>query len=806
MLTSYLHVAFRHLTKHKGYTLINILGLAIGIACFILILRYVQDELSYDRFHTEVDRIYRVAEIIEGAEESASVPFPVGVTMAQQFPDYVEHSVRFYNLQAPSVSISYLPENGERRSFNERRFFFTDSTLLDVFDFPLLRGNPHTILTEPRTMVITESTAKRYFGDDDPIGKTLQLETQATGQFRVVGILADVPENAHFQFDILASFASLDGPQGGFQMQNWYWNPAWTYIRVAPNVQQEQVEGLFPDFVQQHLPPQIRSEVKMYLQPLTDIHLHSRLDFEIRPNSDIAYVYIFSAIAIFVLLIACINFMNLTTARSTQRTREVGLRKSLGAIRSQLVGQFLGESIMMAFLAALVALPLLYAALPALNAFSGKSLTLGISDPVFWGGLVAVPLVVGVLSGLYPALVLSAFQPALVLKGTLTARATPAATWLRRGLVITQFAISILLIVGTVVAYQQLSFMREKELGFAKDQVILVPIQLTPFWRHYRAFKQEAAQYPNIRHVTIIEDIPGSKYQTENYQPEGLTEPQQFPRLTVHDDFIETFEMKLAAGRGYSEAFRADSSDSIMINEAMVRQLGWASAEDAVGKRIQLRGRQRQIVGVLKDFHYASLHETIGPLVMERFPVPGSVAFFGRYLAVRVTPNTIGETLAFLEQQWTRFIPNRPFEYHFLDEELNALYEGETMLGQVATIFAVLAVFVACLGLFGMATFTAEQRTKEIGVRKVLGASVSSILWMLSWESVKLVGIAFIIACPLTYWAIDAWLTSFPYRTPFSLWPFALAGGLVLTISWLTVTSQSLQAATVNPVKSLKHE
>lgn len=809
MIRNYLKVAFRNLTKHKGYSLINVMGLAIGIACFILILLYVQDELSYDQYHSQADRIYRVAEILEGAEESASVPFPTGETLVAEYPDFVETSVRFFNLQAPSVAFAYEASSGEIRRFNERRFFFTDSTLFEVFDFELLRGNPQTVLKEPNTILVTESTAERYFGAEDPIGKTLRMETQGTNELEVVGVLKDVPVNSHFQFDLLASFATLNAqsPNGNFQNQNWYWNPTWTYLLLAEQVQQADVEANFPGFVERFFPPQIQEQAKMYLQPLTDIHLHSRLDFEIRPNSDVAYVYIFSAIAVFVLLIACINFMNLSTARSAQRAREVGMRKALGAVRLQLVRQFLGESMLTALLAGFLAIPLIYATLPVLNTFAGKALTFSLGENlILWGSLIGVPLVVGALSGLYPAFFLSAFQPARVLKGTLNSGRANAATWLRKGLVTVQFVISIVLIVGTIVAYQQLDYMQNKQLGFEKEQVVLVPIQLTPFWRRYNTFKQEAEQYPNIQHVTIIEDVPGSKYQTENYQPEGLTEPQQYPRLTVHDAFVETFSMELAAGRGYAEAFRADSAEAIMINEALVQQLGWGAAEDALGKRITLRGQAREVIGVFKDFHYASLHQDIGPFVVERYPVPGSVAFFGRYLAVRINANDIEGTLAFLAEQWERYVPNRPFEYLFLDDELDALYKAEATLGQVATVFSILAIFVACLGLFGMASFAAEQRTKEIGVRKVLGASVAGIILMLSKESAKLVGIAFLVACPLAYFAIDAWLLTFPYRIAFSIWWLVIAGAMVFLLSWLTVSMQSVRAATVNPVDSLKYE
>lgn len=382
MFKNYLKIAFRQLLKHKGYSAINILGLAIGISCFVLILLYVQDELSYDRYHSKSDRIYRIAEIIEGAEESSSMPFPVGETLLAEYPDYVQTSTRFFNMQAPSVGISYEPDGGEPVRFSERRFFFTDSTLFDVFDFELLQGDPTTALAAPNTVLVTESTARKYFGDADPIGKTLRLDGQFAIDLEVVGVLADVQSNSHFAFDLLASMATLNAfsPIGNFQNQNWYWNPAWTYIVLQENVQPENLEAQFPGVVAEYFPDQIKESASMYLQPLTDIHLHSRLDFEIGPNSDVAYVYIFSVIAVFVLLIACINFMNLSMARSAQRAKEVGVRKSVGAGRFQLVRQFLGESMLSTFLSGLAAVPLIYAALSMLNAFAAKNLSLNFFD------------------------------------------------------------------------------------------------------------------------------------------------------------------------------------------------------------------------------------------------------------------------------------------------------------------------------------------------------------------------------------------------------------------------------------------
>lgn len=804
MLKSYLHVALRNLTKHKGYSFINVAGLAIGIACFTLILLYVQDELRYDRFHTHADRIYRVVEIIEGSEESASQPIPVGETLEDQFPHLVERAVRFFNFQAPTLTVEYQVPDSEVRRFNEERFFFTDSTVFEVFDFPMVRGNPTTALAEPNTVVLTESAVQRFFGTADPMGKMLRFEGEH--DLTVTGILADVPTNAHFQFDFLASFESLKTiyPNPEQQLTSWYWNPAWTYVLLDENTQPETLEAQFPGFVEQFFPDVIKSDVRLYLQPLTDIHLHSKLDYEIRPNSDIAYIYIFSAIALFILLIACINFMNLSTARSAKRAREVGMRKVLGAYRGQLVRQFLGESVLISTLAVLVALPTVWALLPVLNTFAGKALVLNLGqNPLLLATLIAVPLVVGTLSGLYPALFLSGYKPVLVLKGSIKMARLDAGLLLRKGLVVSQFAISIILMVGTFIIYTQLRYLQNANLGFEEEAVVMISTMRSPMIPQYEAFKDELLEHPRIVSMTIAEDAMGAKYQTGSWVVEGDTEPQQLNRLFVHDDFATTFGIPLAAGREYSEAFPSDNNEAVIVNRAFVEQQGWESPEAALGRKLG----DRAIIGVTEDFHFASLHQPITPFVLPRIPnVPRVRTFFGRYFAVRVNPTDLPTTLAFMESAWQARVPDRPFDYFFLDDNLDALYRSETTLQQVASAFALLAILVACLGLFGLASFTAEQRTKEIGIRKVLGAPLGQLVAMLSKEFVILVGLATLIAWPIAYFALNSWLSNFAYQVNVSFLPFVVAGVLALVIATLTVSYQAVKAALTDPVKALRYE
>ena len=809
MFRNYLNVALRNILRHKVHSSINVVGLAIGLASFVLIFLYVKDELSYDKYHEKSDRIYRVASLVEGAENSASMSFPVAPALLDEYSTYVEAATRFFNFQAPAMTISYTGANGEIIRYNESRFFFADSTTFDVFDFELLRGDASTALSIPNAVLVTETTARRYFDDADPIGKSIRLERNGNVDFEIVGVLADTPRNSHFEFDFLASMVTLDafGNGGPFLGTNWYYNPAWTYIVLREGADRASFEAEFPDFIRRHWPSFIIEDSEMYLQRLTDIHLTSRLDFEIRANSDKAYVKIFSIIAFFILVIACINFMNLTTARSTQRAREVGMRKVLGALRPQLVRQFLGESTLLAVIATIVALPLIYISLPVLNNFADKALSFSpIGEPALFLGLFAVALLVGGLSGLYPALFLSSFQPASVLKGTMRLGTASAATVIRKSLVVMQFAISILLIVGTLIAYNQLDYMRSKSLGFDKDEVILINILGSPVSPQYDAFKRQLLEDSRVVNVTAVHDVPGSKYQSLSYTLEGRNESSQLPNMWVYDDAVTTLKMELLAGRDYSEDFPADSANSIIINESLSQLMGFGTPEETIGRRITVFNNTTEVIGVVKDFHYASLHADIGPFVLDYFRGPGLFQGQGRYVAVRITPGDATQALSFLRDKWAQFVPDREMEFTFLNQELDDLYKGEVTLGRVATGFSILAILVACLGLFGMAMFSTQMRTKEIGIRKVLGSSTMGIVNLLSRESAVLVGLAFLIACPIAFFSIQRWLESFTFHTNVTILPFVIAGILVLVFAWMTVSLQSMKAASADPVESIQYE
>lgn len=810
MFKNYLTIARRNLWRHKTYTFINVIGLSVGIACCVLIVLYVQDERSYDRYHSNAEQIYRIVENIGDTEEAASVPFPVGHTLVADYPAIVKQATRFYNMQAPALTLTYLAENRPPRSFNERRFFFTDASVFEVFDFTFLQGDPGTALQAPNTIALTETAAQKYFDTENPIGKTLLFEGEHT--LTVTALLADVPTNSHFTFDMLASFGTLESVYADTPhlLEGWAWNPVWTYLLLHEHVSPETLEAQFPGFVDQYFHPAIKDIISLYLQPLTDIHLHSRLDFEIAPNSDIAYVYIFSAIAVFILLIACINFMNLATARSVKRAQEVGVRKALGAHRFQLMKQFLGESLLTTTLAALVALPLMYYLLPILNTIADKSLSVGWATHSWLFLLLAgIVLIVGLLSGLYPALFLSGFQPTQVLKQNVRLGHASLAVWLRKGLVITQFAISIALLVGTAIVYQHLSFLRDARLGFDEAQVLMVTLPHSGFLDHFATLKNEWMAHNQVQSVTISQNILGSNHDSCPLRPEGYDEMQQIKCTRVHDDFVSTFGMHLLAGRDFSVDFPSDVGGALILNESAVRMLGWGDPEDAIGKPfINTQGNPwGTVVGVTRDYHFASLHHSIDPFIALRLSSnPLTLSLFSRYLAVRIGTEDVPNTLAHLEAQWQTLMPNAPFDFVFLDQDLEQLYRSEETLGQTASAFSLLAVLIACLGLFGLASFMAEQRTREIGIRKVLGASTSSVVRLLSKEFVYLVLFAMLVGWPIAYIALEWWLRQFAFRPEVPLEPFLLAGLLALFIALATVSVQAIKTARTNPVQSLRHE
>ncbi len=783
--------------------MLNISGLAIGLACTLLILLYIQDELSYDRFHSKSHRIYRVLEHFESegvGEHSASLPFPSGPTLKSDFPRQVEHAVRLFNFQSPTLAFA---NKKQEKAFNESRAFFADSTFLQVFDFEMIVGDPNTALDQPNTVLLTESMVEKYFGNEDPMGQTLEFQGQQN--LMVTGVLKDAPTNAHFQFDFIISFSSLKHWYNGGYPKSWYWNPCWTYVLLEENTSKDQLEAQFPDFVKKYFPDFIVEDIEMELQPIEDIHLHSKLDYEIQANSDIKNIYIFGAVAIFILVIAAINFINLSTARANKRAKEVGVRKSLGSARSQLIRQFIIESVILTYASLFLALILVAMMLPSFNTLTEKSVSfLTLIQPAYLTAILGVTLLVGLLSGFYPAFVLSSFNTILVLKN---AHLRTNGISFRRVLVAAQFTISIVLIIGTFIAVLQLQHLQNEHTGFDQENVIMIPVIRSEMGKHYEQFKTNALQSPHVHSITAVEEIVGAKHQVNNYRFEGMEQSKPFPHFNVRHDFTKTMNIELAAGRDYDQTIQTDDSLALVINETMVKTLGWENPEEAIGKRFYFRNELRgRVVGVVKDYNFTSKHHPIGPFVLNLNSTEWAFNLFIKYVAVKVDGTNVRTAINDLESSWVSVLPNRPFDFFFLDDRLNDSYKTEQKLSSVTIIFSILAIIVACLGLFGLATFSVEQRTKEIGVRKVLGINTTQILVLLSREFMLLIFVAFLIATPVAYWSLNEWLSGFAYRIEMVWWPFILAGVITFLIALITVAYHALKASLINPVETLKYE
>ncbi len=804
MLRNYLKVAIRNLLKHRGYTFINIAGLAIGMACCLLILLYVQDELSYDRYNEKADQIYRVTlhGRLAGNDIDVGVTCaPMAGTLLNEYPE-VLHATRLHKAFS-----TVLVSHGENR-FNEDQVFFADSNYFDIFTLNLLRGIPNTALNEPNSVILTEETARKYFGDENPIGQTLRFNN--TTDFKVTAISENVPHNSHFHFDLLASFVTLDQSRSTF----WVNNNLHTYIVLQNNYPPSQLTAKFPGLIRKYVAPQIQQvmgitfdqflagggEYAFSLQPLTDIHLYSHLENEIEPGSSAAYVTIFSLIAFFILLLACINFMNLATARSANRAKEVGIRKVVGSHQWQLVKQFLTESILLSVIAILFAVLLVEMFLPAFNNMAAKD----IESSYLWNGfllpgLLVITLFVGFLAGSYPAFFLAAFRPIEVLKGKF--KAGMKSSLLRSSLVVFQFAVSIMLLIGTFVVNNQLHYIRNKQLGFNNEHVLIIQ-RAQALGDQIDSFESEIKQNPAVIVTGNANHLPGKDWNINAYQPENTSVKEGYLLATfnVGYDFIETLGIEIDAGRSFSRDFSTDNT-AYIINKAAVKKFGW---KDAVGKTIvepdpkgPIKG---QVVGVMKDFNYESLHTEIRPAL---FNLNTGTA---RFLVVKIRGEDINNTLSYLEQKWVERAPEQPFEYSFLDDDFDKLYRADQRVGKIIATFTILGIFIACLGLFGLASFSAEQRTKEIGVRKTLGASVPHVVVLLSKEFTKLVAIAFLVASPLAYFAMNEWLQSFVYRINIGAVSFILSGAIALVIAYLTVSYQSIKAAVANPVKALRYE
>jgi putative ABC transport system permease protein len=792
MFKNYLKIAFRNLRRHKLYSLINVSGMAIGMACCLLIILFIQDELSYDRFNEKADQIYRVAKIETRNDETVNYPlvFPVmAPKLKEEFPEVLD-AVRFDRQSSVAVA-------RENIQFIEPRFFYADANVFDMFTFPLVQGDAKTALQDPYCLVLTEDMARKYFGRENPVGKTLTIDNKE--DYRVTGVLKNLPHTSHIKFDFLASICTMEAENPRYG-KLWAWS-CYTYLLLPRGYSPSELERKLPDFVRRHRNEEAAKALTFYLQPLTKIHLHSNLAYEIESNGDIRSIYIFSAIAFFILLIACINFMNLATARSAHRAKEVGLRKVLGADRRQLARQFLGESFILSIFALLIAVALVELSLPAFSALTGKAVRINyIDNGLIPLGLAGLLFFVGIVSGSYPAFFLSAFHPAEILRGKF--RAGLKSSFFRKFLVVTQFSISIVLIVSTVVVYTQLDFIRNKKLGFDKEHLIVLSVGEQEMRAKYEAFRNGLLQNSRILSVAASTSFPGLIPTISKFVPEGAEdkEPLTLRNMLVDYDFIKTFGMEIKEGRDFSRHFPTDAREAFLINETAARQFGWDSA---VGKKLtDLDGGSGQVIGVIRDFHFRSKHQRIEPLILSILPDNRFIYF----ISVKLGPGNLQESLSFLKEEWRKYSAGRPLEYVFLDENFDKLYGAEQKLSRLFSAFSFLAILIACLGLFGLASFASEQRTKEIGVRKTLGASVANIVLLFSREFTRWVLVANVLAWPIAYFAMSRWLQSFAYRVDIRLWMFLLAASLALAIALLTVSFQAMKAALANPVDALRYE
>jgi putative ABC transport system permease protein len=799
MIKNYLKVAIRNLLRHKGYAFINILGLAVGIAASVLIFLYITNEMSYDKFHEEADRTYRLKADWSNQGDSRihqlGTPFILAQTIREKYPQ-VEFITQ---LSGPlgDVIIRY-----KDTAFKETDVFCAEPSFFDVFSFPLLKGNPETSLKDPHMIVMTQSLAKKYFGDEDPVGKTIEM--MATGEkefFKVTGVMVDVPQNSHFGFDALISMKTVY-PEPNL---DWTWNNYVTYVTLQKGVTQSLMEEKLIEIDKVHYEGG-REHIPWIwtLDPITQIHLHSDLVTGNQPNGSIAYIRLFTVVAILILLIAGINFVNLATARSARRAKEVGLRKVVGSQRKQLIQQFLGESVLMSLIALVFAIIFIQIALPFYRNLTGKTLSLSyFGNPFVIPGLLGLALGVGILAGLYPSFFLSSFKLTHVLKGSPLSGRGRGALFLRNGLVVFQFSMSVLLIIGSLVIFRQLEYIKNQRLGFDKEHVVVIHNADT-LGGQLEPYMERLKQQSDVLGVTAVRSIPGWGTPNWGIGVEGIERerPLNMNFMTCDQDFADVLSIQMLEGRFMSRDFPTDV-DAVVINKKASEYFG---IENPVGKKLRIWWTKKDltIIGIIDNFHFESLHRNVRSM---GYLLPEAIDSTRKpFLLVKISSQVTSGVLSELQKTWQSMSGGLPFEFTFLDEKVNNLYQNDNRAGRIVTLFSCLAIFVSCLGLFGLAAFVAEQRTKEIGVRKVLGAPLSNIMWLLTGQFVKWVIVANLIAWPVGYFIMNRWLEGFAFRTSLSIWIFVISGLAALAIAALTVSSQVIRAALTNPADSLKYE
>lgn len=798
MLFNYLKVAFRNLLRQKGYSVINILGLAIGLGVCLLILLFVKDELSFDKHHANADRIYRVVTDWNPGSKNSQFPmnsYRLAPALKTDFPE-LERVVR---LSPTGGIVTY-----EDKEYQEEEMFFADEDIFELFDFELLNGQTDKVLVEPNTIVLSETIAEKYFGKADPIGKVLNFNNEFDAT--VTGIFRDFEHNNHFIADAFISMETGKQVFNQLVLNNWGEISQYTYLLLPPQMDPAHIDSRFPVFIEKNMGEGRSEQVAMFLQPMLDIHLKSSMRGEIGQNGSIRNIYISSAIALFIILIACINYMNLATARSIKRAKEIGVRKTLGAGRYALIRQFLSESILLALLAFLLSLGLVQLSLPAFNAFVEKSLSISpfaSLDTLAW--FLLLTLGIGLLAGSYPAFYLSSFQAVQVFRER--SLKDSASGLLRKFLVVFQFGISIVLIIGTLIIYEQWNFLRNKDLGYEKENLLFVPI---PSLTQYESLKTQLAQNPNIVNVTAsnkrLTNALSSNlgFDAENFEQDENNRTS-IKIVTVDHDFMKTLQTNLVAGRDFSKEFGSDDTEAFILNEAAVKMIGW---EEPIGKWFKTSEfnngawaeRTGKIIGVVADFNMESLYNDIQPVV---YYVSKT---WLNWMTIRVNNTNTPQTIEYIKDKWVQYGSEQGFEYAFMDDRIDELYRSEARYFQLFTIFTMMAIFIGSLGIFGLSAFTAEQRTKEIGIRKVFGASVGNIVVLLSKEFTRLVLFGFLVAAPVAYLIMNRWLNDFTYRIDIGWWPFIISGLMAFVVAWITAGFQSVRAAVANPVKSLRWE
>jgi putative ABC transport system permease protein len=724
----------------------------------------------------------------------------------QDYAHLISASVRFFKFS----SSSYLEY--EEKRFNEKKLFFADSSLFRVFDFPLVKGNPTLALKDANQIVLTKAAARRYFGETDPIGKTIRYEGKL--DLIVSGIIDDIPPNSHFSFNGLISFTTLRGLLTETQLTNFFWNPSYTYLLLNDRADDPagRLRAELPAYMKKYFNEVKVANKKLHLQALEDLHLYSHYSNELEAGGNVGYIYILGTVGAMILIIAIINFINLSTSRTIHRTKEVGVRKVLGSSKGQLVRQLLTESILYTAVAMIVAVMLTTLTLPVLNGFLNKSISFHeVPAELWYSGIILMVFLVGVISGLYPALYLAQFDVMSVLRRTFKLQGSV----LRKGLVVFQFTIAVTLVSGTIMVGRQLNFLQDAPTGFDREQIVIVPIQRSALSdiATFRAFRDRLLKDVRIRHVTAFEDMPGIGHNSGSYSPEGSEQSMLLPRLFVREDFLQTFSLKLVAGRNFNDAYLPDRTEQeVIINESMVRQLGWGSAEDAIGRKMSEYKRDTttitiRVVGVVEDFHVTSLREPIKPFVLEGPPVDGRLnSFMIKYMAIKISANYLQDVLEGVENAWNGMVDDKVFEYSFLDSNLEAQYSSEQKFSQLIRVFSALAIGVACLGLVGLTFYTVERRAKEISIRKVLGSSTPGIVFLLSIEFLRLVFVSNVMAMPISWFAIGYWLNDFAYRVSFDWRVFAVGLLISLSTALFTVSFQTVKTAFANPARMLRME